>query len=79
MRSNKTKIIFYIFGILTVINFIVIYCVIPSKYRNFMDYDYQMHYTDHVIITMEELGYEKHFVLSAEYRDQTELDRKSVV
>ncbi|MCI8540466.1 MAG: hypothetical protein HFE67_03005, partial [Erysipelotrichaceae bacterium] len=42
------------------------------KFRNFMDYDYQMHYTDHVILTMEELGYEKHFVLSAEYRDQTE-------
>lgn len=72
MRRNKTKIVFYIFGILTVISFVVIYCVMPSKFRNFMDYDYQMHYTDHVILTMEELGYEKHFVLSAEYRDQTE-------
>ncbi len=74
MSCNNTKRVAYIFGILTVIHIVVLYCAVP-KFRNLWYFDDQRHASDHVILTMEELGYEKHFVLFSQYRDQTEFGK----
>ncbi len=69
MHNHKSKIVLLLAGILIVISYVVLFHIIPSEIKRNMMYEDQKYHSDYMILTMQELGYENHYVLSSIYRE----------